>query len=100
MPNSGNSSYVDPFIGNDTTRLPPPEGIASHWWCAKPPVGNTHPGATLPFGMVSICAYSGAYFMTMEERRELSGRAKKFALNFDRAAILNNLITRSQAVTS
>jgi glycosyltransferase involved in cell wall biosynthesis len=41
-----------------------------------------------------------AYFMTMEERRELSGRAKKFALNFDRAAILNNLITRSQAVTS
>ena len=61
MPNSGNSSYVDPFIGNDTTRLPPPEGIASHWWCAKPPVGNTHPGATLPFGMVSICAYSGAY---------------------------------------
>jgi predicted alpha-1,2-mannosidase len=24
-------------------------------------VGNTHPGATSPFGMVSACAYSGAY---------------------------------------
>jgi len=61
MSDSGNARYVDPFLGNDTTRLPSPEGIASHWWCAKPPVGNTHPGATLPFGMVSICAYSGAY---------------------------------------
>ena len=28
---------------------------------AKPRVGNTHPGAAHPFGMVSACAYSGAY---------------------------------------
>lgn len=41
-----------------------------------------------------------AYFMTREERRELSQRAEQFALNFDRAAILSNLITRSKAVTA
>ncbi len=55
------SSCVDPFLGNDTTDLPNPSGIARRWWCAKPPVGNTHPGATLPFGMLSVCSYSGAY---------------------------------------
>ncbi|MGJ8632485.1 MAG: GH92 family glycosyl hydrolase [Luteolibacter sp.] len=54
-------SHVDPFLGNAAADLPKPEGIAVMWWCAKPPVGNTHPGATLPFGMVSACAYSGAY---------------------------------------
>lgn len=58
---SGNSRWVDPFIGCDPARLPEPGGVASTWWCAKPPIGNTHPGATLPFGMVSVCAYSGAY---------------------------------------
>ncbi|MDF1813628.1 MAG: GH92 family glycosyl hydrolase [Verrucomicrobiales bacterium] len=57
----GNSRWVDPFSGNGASALPEPEGIARTWWCAKPPVGNTHPGAVLPFGMVSICAYSGAY---------------------------------------
>ena len=56
-----NASWVDPFLGNGAADLPEPEGIAKRWWCAKPPVGNTHPGATLPFGMVSVCAYSGAY---------------------------------------
>ena len=55
------TSWVDPFLGNAAADLPEPEGIAKRWWCAKPPVGNTHPGATLPFGMVSVCAYSGAY---------------------------------------
>lgn len=57
----GNSQWVDPFLGCDAADLPEPKGIAERWWCAKPPVGNTHPGATLPFGMVSVCAYSGAY---------------------------------------
>ncbi|MFC7339028.1 glycoside hydrolase domain-containing protein [Haloferula chungangensis] len=52
---------VDPFIGHAEADLPAPEGIAATWWCAKPPIGNTHPGATRPFGMVSACAYSGAY---------------------------------------
>lgn len=58
---AGNSQWVDPFLGCDPAELPTPEGVAATWWCAKPPIGNTHPGATLPFGMVSVCAYSGAY---------------------------------------
>jgi putative alpha-1,2-mannosidase len=52
---------VDPFIGTDVTALPPPSGLAATWWWPKPQVGNTHPGATYPLGMVSACAYSGAY---------------------------------------
>jgi putative alpha-1,2-mannosidase len=53
--------YVDPFIGSSATDLPAPLGLAETWWWPKPQVGNTHPGATYPFGMVSACAYSGAY---------------------------------------
>ena len=60
-PGEGNSRWVDPFIGSAEARLPTPEGVAARWWRAKPPVGNTHPGAVCPFGMVSACAYSGAY---------------------------------------
>lgn len=56
-----NHSLVDPFLGTEAADLPKPIGIAATWWVPKPPVGNTHPGATLPFGMVSACAYSGAY---------------------------------------
>ncbi len=52
---------VDPFIGTDVTALPPPSGLAATWWWPKPQVGNTHPGAMAPLGMVSACAYSGAY---------------------------------------
>ncbi|WP_448071468.1 glycoside hydrolase domain-containing protein [Georgenia yuyongxinii] len=52
---------VDPFIGTEPTDLPDPVGIAATWWSPKPQIGNTHPGATYPFGMVSACAYSGAY---------------------------------------
>ena len=52
---------VDPFIGTEIANLPPPCGLAATWWWPKPPVGNTHPGATHPFGMVSACAYSGGY---------------------------------------
>ncbi|MCL3861000.1 glycoside hydrolase domain-containing protein [Actinotalea sp. K2] len=52
---------VDPFIGTDVTDLPPSSELAATWWWPKPQVGNTHPGATYPLGMVSACAYSGAY---------------------------------------
>lgn len=52
---------VDPFIGTEATDLPAPQGLAATWWWPKPQVGNTHPGATYPLGMVSACAYSGAY---------------------------------------
>lgn len=53
--------HVDPFIGTSATDLPTQTGLAATWWWPKPQVGNTHPGATYPFGMVSACAYSGAY---------------------------------------
>jgi putative alpha-1,2-mannosidase len=52
---------VDPFIGTAATELPAPMGLASTWWWPKAQIGNTHPGATYPLGMVSACAYSGAY---------------------------------------
>jgi predicted alpha-1,2-mannosidase len=52
---------IDPFIGTAATALPAPRGLAATWWWPKPQVGNTHPGATSPLGMVSACAYSGAY---------------------------------------
>ncbi|NQX12077.1 glycoside hydrolase family 92 protein [Microbacteriaceae bacterium VKM Ac-2855] len=52
---------VDPFIGTEPTTLPAPSGLAATWWWPKPQIGNTHPGATYPLGMVSACAYSGAY---------------------------------------
>ncbi|MDE0573735.1 glycoside hydrolase family 92 protein [Demequina sp. B12] len=53
--------HVDPFIGVDVTDLPPRSGLAATWWAPKPLIGNTHPGATHPLGMVSAAAYSGAY---------------------------------------
>ncbi|WP_061961623.1 glycoside hydrolase domain-containing protein [Demequina flava] len=52
---------VDPFIGAEPTDLPAPTGLAATWWAPKPLIGNTHPGATHPLGMVSACAYSGGY---------------------------------------
>ena len=52
---------IDPFIGTAATALPAAQGLAATWWWPKPQVGNTHPGATSPLGMVSACAYSGAY---------------------------------------
>ncbi|MFN3867167.1 MAG: glycoside hydrolase domain-containing protein, partial [Demequina sp.] len=52
---------VDPFIGVAQTDLPLQSGLAATWWWPKPQVGNTHPGATFPLGMVSACAYSGGY---------------------------------------
>ncbi|WP_275410630.1 GH92 family glycosyl hydrolase [Microbispora corallina] len=48
-------------MGTAATDLPQARGLAATWWWPKPQVGNTHPGATSPLGMVSACAYSGAY---------------------------------------
>ncbi|MCU7730499.1 GH92 family glycosyl hydrolase [Actinoplanes sp. KI2] len=48
-------------MGTAATDLPRAHGLAASWWWPKPQVGNTHPGATSPLGMVSACAYSGAY---------------------------------------
>lgn len=56
-----NTSFVDPFWGNGASAAPPGEGLAKHWNWLKPHVGNTHPGAVMPFGWVSVLPYSGAY---------------------------------------
>ena len=55
------AEYVDPFHGNGQVATPVPQGIAAAWNWEKAQVGNTHPGATRPFGMVSALPYSGAY---------------------------------------
>src|ERR1700712_72147 len=52
---------VDPFIGSEVTELRERTGLAATWWWPKPQIGNTHPGATYPFGMVSACGFSGGY---------------------------------------
>jgi putative alpha-1,2-mannosidase len=53
--------WVDPWIGTEPTALPEPTGMAASWFWPKAQIGNTHPGACYPFGMLSACAYSGAY---------------------------------------
>lgn len=53
--------YVNPFWGTEETRLPHLDGLSSKWYFLKAQVGNCHPGACRPFGMVSVLPYSGAY---------------------------------------
>ena len=52
---------VDPFWGCGAVRNPESQGMARGWNWLKAQVGNTHPGAVMPFGWVSACAYSGNY---------------------------------------
>ncbi len=52
---------VDPFIGTAPSDLPPLAGPAAGWFWPKPQIGNTHPGACLPLGMVSAMPYTGGY---------------------------------------
>ena len=60
---AGNREYaaVDMFWGSGEVDLPPSEGIARNWNWEKAQTGNTHPGAVMPFGWVSACAYTGGY---------------------------------------
>ena len=53
--------YADPFWGNGGSMAPAGRGIAKHWNWLKAQTGNTHPGAVMPFGWVSVLPYSGAY---------------------------------------
>lgn len=53
--------WADPFWGNGVTRVPVPKGNVAKWSWYKARTGNTHPGPQVPFGMVSVTAYSGAY---------------------------------------
>jgi putative alpha-1,2-mannosidase len=52
---------VDPFIGSEPTALPLDTGLPSGWQATHPQIGNTHPGASMPFGIVSACAYTGGF---------------------------------------
>ncbi|MCA9246565.1 MAG: glycoside hydrolase family 92 protein [Planctomycetales bacterium] len=52
---------VNPFVGTEPVDLPAPVGLAAKWWWPKPQIGNTHPGACRPFGMVSACPFTGGY---------------------------------------
>lgn len=53
--------YVDVFYGNSEVDHFAEEGLASKWFYIKAICGNTTPHAVLPFGKMSVGAYSGAY---------------------------------------
>lgn len=55
------TKYVNVFQGNSTVSADWNEGIAKTWNPIKGLSGNTHPGAQLPFGKISVGAYSGGY---------------------------------------
>lgn len=54
-------SYADVFYGNGETDRFLEDGPASKWFYVKALCGNTVPHATLPFGRMSVGAYSGGY---------------------------------------
>lgn len=53
--------YVDVFYGNNETDRFFEDGLASKWFYMKALCGNTTPHAVLPFGKMSVGAYSGGY---------------------------------------
>lgn len=55
------TDYVNVFHGNGEMKLNSPEGLAGTWFFVKAQSGNTVPHAVLPFGKMSVGAYSGAY---------------------------------------
>lgn len=52
---------VDPFWGNAGAASPLAAGMARNWNWLKAQTGNTHPGALVPCGWVSVVPFSGAY---------------------------------------
>ncbi len=53
--------YADVFFGNGETDRIFEDGLASKWFYIKALCGNTFPHAVLPFGKMSVGAYSGGY---------------------------------------
>ncbi len=53
--------FANPFWGNGGVADIPAGCMAKHWNWLKAQTGNTHPGAMVPFGWVSVLPYSGAY---------------------------------------
>lgn len=54
-------SFADVFYGSGETNEFPETGIASKWFYIKALCGNTTPHAVLPFGKISVGAFSGGY---------------------------------------
>ncbi len=72
--------YVDVFQGNDEISLLTPKGIAATWFFIKAQTGNTSPGATLPFGRLSVAPFSGGYPTGYGDRLiNCSGKPDRFA---------------------
>ena len=61
MKNNDFLKLVNPFWGNAGTASPAAVGMARNWNWLKAQTGNTHPGALVPCGWVSVVPYSGAY---------------------------------------
>ena len=61
MTNYDYCKWVDMFYGCDETDRIFDSGLASKWVYIKSLAGNTHPHPTLPFGKMSVGAYSGGY---------------------------------------
>lgn len=55
------SDSVDLFWGLGQVDNPESQGMARGWNWLKAQTGNTNPGAVMPFGWVSACAFSGNY---------------------------------------
>lgn len=55
------ADYVNVFYGSEEYIKEKHNTIADKWVYLKGMCGNTHPGATEPFGKMSVCAYSGGY---------------------------------------
>lgn len=84
--------YVDVFYGNGETDRFFEDGLASKWFYIKALCGNTTPHATLPFGKMSVGAYSGGYPTGYGTHRPNScGGIKNQALRYDgRAGAITN----------
>ena len=72
--------YADVFYGNGEVTSFSENGLASKWFYIKALCGNTTPHAVLPFGKISVGAYSGGYPTGYGTHcPNFSGEVKKFS---------------------
>ncbi len=64
---------VNPLHGNGEVKTNLKTPLSATWFPFKGRSGNTHPGAVLPFGKLSVCAYSGGYSSGYGNNRVNSG---------------------------
>ena len=53
--------YVDLFYGNGEINPPPGSGLVSKWLYVKAQCGNTIPHPALPFGKMTVGAYTNIF---------------------------------------